>query len=77
MRKLIIDPNTTLTRGRPLVDSEQMGIRLSRELLNGIDAYTRDGPTGVPRTEAVRRILRDWLNAHGYLANPPVKEDTN
>jgi hypothetical protein len=63
--------------GRPAVDSIQLNFRLKRDLLDGIDAYIA-GDAGRPaRTEAVRRIIRDWLLGHGYLDLPPPKEDAN
>ena len=54
-------------RGRPPVDSERIDSRFNRDLLNGIDAFARSEPDGPSRPEALRRILRDWLNGHGYL----------
>lgn len=70
MAKSTINPSEKSRRGRPAVDSEQIGLRLTRDLLDGIEAYQRDEPSAVPKTEAVRRIVRDWLTSHGYLATP-------
>ena len=63
--------------GRPPVDSEQLNLRIQRDALNGIDAFASDEPDKPNRTEAVRRIIRDWLIGHGYLENTPPKEDAN
>lgn len=63
--------------GRPPVDSEQLNLRIQRDALNGIDAFSADQPDKPSRTEAVRRIIRDWLIGHGYLENPPPREDAN
>lgn len=49
--------------------------RLHRDLLDAIDAYAAE--EGIERAEAVRRALRDWAIAHGYLEHPPDKEDAN
>lgn len=77
MSSSTINPTKKSRRGRPPVDSEQIGIRLTRDLLEGIAAFQRDEPTAVPKTEAVRRIIRDWLISHGYLELPPDREDAN
>lgn len=63
--------------GRPPVDSEQLNLRIQRDALDGIDAFASDQEDKPSRTEAVRRILRDWLIGHGYLAMPPDREDAN
>jgi hypothetical protein len=63
--------------GRPPVDSEQLNLRIQRDALNGIDAFAADQDDKPNRTEAVRRIIRDWLIGHGYLENPPEREDAN
>lgn len=73
MSSSTINPNKNSRRGRPPVDSEQIGIRLTRDLIDGIEAYQRDEPDAVPKTEAIRRIIRDWLQSKGYLPSP--KED--
>lgn len=50
----------------------------SRDLdLNAyIHDVARSGRT-LSRQEAVYSILKDWLIGHGYLENPPSKEDAN
>lgn len=53
--------------GRPPVDSEQVNLRIQRAELDGIDAFSLEQPDAPPRTEAIRRIIRDWLIGHGYL----------
>lgn len=54
--------------GRPAVDSEQVNFRLQRDALDALDAYREAEPDKPSRTEAVRRILTDYLKANGYLA---------
>jgi hypothetical protein len=56
--------------GRPSVDSEQLNFRLQRDALDGIDAFIAEQDDHPPRTEAVRRIIRDWLIGHGFLPVP-------
>lgn len=63
--------------GRPPVDSEQLNLRVQRDALNGIDAFAAEQEDKPSRTEAVRRILRDWLIGNGYMPLPPDKEDAN
>ena len=67
MSQSTINPRKNL-RGRPRVDSEQINARLPRETLAALDAYAANGeekPMG--RTEAIRAILKDWLETRGYL----------
>ncbi|MBO6635992.1 hypothetical protein [Parvibaculum sp.] len=54
-------------RGRPTVDSERVDTRLSRDILDGLDAYSATQEDEPGRAEAVRRIVRDWLSRRGYL----------
>ena len=56
--------------GRPPVDLEQVNLRIQRTELDGIDAFAQNEPDKPQRTEAVRRIIRDWLLGHGYLKQP-------
>lgn len=58
--------------GRPPVDSEQINFRLRRQVINAIDAFAESEPDKPGRTEAVRRIVRDWLIGHGYLAHEDI-----
>ena len=53
--------------GRPPVDSEQVNLRIQRAELDGIDAFSSEQEDTPARTEAIRRIIRDWLVSHGYL----------
>ena len=57
-----------VSRGRPEVDTEQVAVRMPRDLLDGIDAFSAEEPDKPGRPEALRRIVRDWLIGHGYLA---------
>lgn len=66
-----INPSKKSKRGRPPVDSDQVGVRMSIDVFCAIDEFRADktlnpdGPVGRP--EAIRRIVRDWLIGHGYL----------
>lgn len=53
--------------GRPPVDSERVDTRLTRDLLDGIEAFASAEDDKPKRPEAIRRILRDWLQSKGYL----------
>jgi len=54
-------------RGRPPVDSEEVRSRMDRDLLDGIDAFAASETDKPVRSEAIRRIIRDWLVQRGYL----------
>ncbi|GGA63893.1 hypothetical protein GCM10011499_37870 [Pelagibacterium lentulum] len=60
-------PTKTSKGGRPAVDSERVDVRLPRELLDGIDAFSDSENDNPGRPETVRRIIRDWLIGHGFL----------
>ena len=53
--------------GRPAVDSEQLNLRVMRPELDALDAFDASKDDRPRRTEAVRRILSDWLLANGFL----------
>lgn len=67
MTSSMINPSTKSKRGRPPVDSEQVGIRVERPVINALDAYSADQPDTPGRPEAIRRLLRDGLTQRGYL----------
>lgn len=52
-----INPNEKSKRGRPKVDSEQVGIRFSVETIAQIDSWRRTQPDMPIRTEAIRRLV--------------------
>ena len=54
-------------RGRPELDTEPVTVRLSRDILNAIEAARRDMPVIPTRPEIVRTALIDWLTAKKYL----------
>ncbi len=56
------------SRGRPSVDSEQVNLRIHRSTLDALDRYCDDDPDRMSRTEAIRRIITDWLKRRGYLS---------
>lgn len=51
--------------GRPPRDTDQINFRVDREVIHALDAFASE--QAAKRPEAVRRILRDWLEGHGYL----------
>jgi len=53
--------------GRPPVDSEQLNFRMQRDGINGLDAYRESEPDKPSRTEAIRRIITEWLRSNGFL----------
>ena len=54
--------------GRPTVDSEEVRARMTRPMLDALDAFAADqGGPPPSRPEAVRRALADHLRAKGYL----------
>lgn len=48
---------------------------MERSLLDGIDAFAKDEKDAPARAEALRRIVRDWLIGHGYLASHASEKD--
>lgn len=67
MNSSIINPNKKSRRGRPSADTEQIGIRMEREVFEALDRF-RAQQTDLPqRTEAIRRIVRERLTSDGYL----------
>jgi hypothetical protein len=61
--------------GRPSVDSEQITMRLPREIILALDDYRR-GLNELPiRSEAIRLLLKEQLAKLGYLPTPSVQED--
>lgn len=56
-------------RGRPATGKNpRVGIRIEQELIDAIAAFQEaNDPPIDNQSEAIRRILRDWLIGHGYL----------
>jgi hypothetical protein len=46
---------------------EELCVDLERDLLKGLDAYAATFRENLSRTDAVQRILREWLCAQGYV----------
>lgn len=67
MSKSTLNPNKKPKRGRPPVNTEQIGIRMELDLFSALDGYRSALPDTPQRTEAIRRILREWLSDKGYL----------
>lgn len=67
MSKSTLNDHKKSKMGRPTVDSEQVGIRLQRPILDGIDAYMEDNPSLKNRAAAIRAVLELWLKKNGRL----------
>lgn len=50
-------------KGRPPTDTEQLTLRLPRDLLDAVDTFRRQESDLPTRPEAIRRLLRKALNA--------------
>lgn len=59
---------STVEKNQPRVPGvETFQLELDQEIIGGLDAYAatlRDTPS---RPEIIRRIVRDWLRAHGHM----------
>lgn len=53
--------------GRPRVDTEAVTLRLPRNVLEALERV-RGAQQHATRPEAIRAILKDWLEMRGYLA---------
>lgn len=53
--------------GRPPVDSEAINVRLTREVIEAVDAFRKDEADLPTRPEGVRRLLSEALKDKGYL----------
>lgn len=61
-------PVSQKKRGRPATgETPRVGVRMEPELTEGLDAFSADEPDNPSRSEAIRRIIRDWLRQRGYL----------
>lgn len=60
----------TTKRKRPPAAGTPVMLRLQPEPLDALDAFAASEKDAPSRPEAVRRILRDWLIGHGYIASP-------
>lgn len=51
-------------KGRPPTDTEQITLRLPRDLLDAVDAFRRQESDLPTRPEAIRRVLAKHLKAN-------------
>jgi metal-responsive CopG/Arc/MetJ family transcriptional regulator len=57
-------------RGRPATGKTPItGVRLADDIGEAIDKFSAEEGDGPTRSEAIRRILRDWLSTKGYLSD--------
>lgn len=55
-------------RGRPATGQTPItGVRLPDDLAEGVDAYAASQEDAPTRSEAIRRIIREWLSEKGFL----------
>lgn len=63
--------------GRPSVDSEQVNLRMQRDLLDALDQFIKEEHPGAGRPEALRLAFRDWAVGHGYISPSPRESQDN
>lgn len=56
------------TRGRPIEYPIKKLIAINEEILDAVEAFRAAQKPEINQSEAFRRILREWLLSHGYLA---------
>lgn len=54
------------TRGRPRVNATPVNVRIEPELLLLLEQFIAQQPDQPTRPEAIRRIVKDWLEVNGY-----------
>ena len=66
---------TPKKRGRPATGKQpHVSVRMADDLTAAIDAFAFEETDKPPRSEAIRRILRDWLIGHGFLKDSVAPE---
>lgn len=60
---------TQKKRGRPATGQQpHVSVRMEPELTDAVDKWLKSlTPVELSRSEAIRRILREWLTDKGYL----------
>lgn len=53
--------------GRPPVDSDAVTVRLTRDMLEAVDAFRKSEDDLPTRPEGIRRLLAETLKEKGYL----------
>jgi metal-responsive CopG/Arc/MetJ family transcriptional regulator len=53
--------------GRPAVDTDAITVRVSREVIEALDAFRKDEADLPTRPEGIRRMLIEALKDKGYL----------
>lgn len=67
MKSITVKPKK---RGRPATGKDPLvGFRAPPELTEAIDAYAAQEPDKPARSEAIRRIVRDWLVQRGFISS--------
>jgi hypothetical protein len=61
--------NIKKLRGRPPVDSMAVLVRIGRQQLDALDAWSKEQVEPHSRPEAIRQILADYLKRRGYIRN--------
>ncbi|MBY4589503.1 hypothetical protein [Rhizobium redzepovicii] len=55
-------------RGRPVEFPIKKLVALNDELLDAIEVFRAQAAPPINQSEAIRKILRDWLIGNGYLS---------
>lgn len=56
-------------RGRPATGKNpHLSIRVDPEIIHAVETYRSNENGNLNQSEAIRRILKDWLTEKGYLA---------
>lgn len=55
------------TIGRPPVDSEAINVRLTRDVIEAVDAFRKEESDLPSRPEGIRRLLTAMLKEKGFL----------
>lgn len=55
---------------RDVRDGEDVTVGFPRDVLDGLDAYVAVNPGEGARPQAIRQIVREWLQAQGFMRDP-------
>jgi metal-responsive CopG/Arc/MetJ family transcriptional regulator len=66
--------SATDNRNPPEPDAEKVSVALEHDLLAGIEAYSSTQKDSPSRPDAVRRILREWLQSNGFIRSLTAEE---
>lgn len=55
------------SRGRPVEYPIKKLVALNQPIIDAVEAFRDDQSEDMNQSEAIRRILKDWLTGKGYL----------